>query len=41
MGLATAKAFAEVGAAVAWADFGEEAVKVEAQRLIADSGSDG
>lgn len=35
MGLATAKAFAEAGAAVVLADFREEAVKAEAQRLIA------
>jgi hypothetical protein len=35
MGLATAKAFAEAGAAVMLADFREEAVKAEAQRLIA------
>jgi NAD(P)-dependent dehydrogenase (short-subunit alcohol dehydrogenase family) len=35
MGLATAKAFAEAGAAVALADFKEEAVKVEAQKLAA------
>jgi NAD(P)-dependent dehydrogenase (short-subunit alcohol dehydrogenase family) len=34
MGLATAKAFAEAGAAVVLADFREEAVKAEAQRLI-------
>jgi len=35
MGLATAKAFAEAGAAVVLADFREEAVKAEAERLIA------
>src|SRR5437870_3210734 len=35
MGLATAKAFAEAGAAVVLADFKEEAVKVEAQKLAA------
>ena len=35
MGLATAKAFAEAGAAVMLADFREEAVKAEARRLIA------
>ena len=35
MGLATAKAFAEAGAAVALADFREETLKAEAQRLIA------
>lgn len=35
MGLATAKAFAESGAAVVLADFREEAVRAEAQRLIA------
>jgi NAD(P)-dependent dehydrogenase (short-subunit alcohol dehydrogenase family) len=35
MGLATAKAFAEAGAAVALADYKEEAVKAEAQRLAA------
>jgi len=35
MGLATAKAFAEAGAAVVLADFREEAVKAEAYRLIA------
>ena len=33
MGLATAKAFAEAGAAVVLADFKEEAVKAEAQKL--------
>ena len=35
MGLATAKAFAEAGAAVVLADFKEEAVKAEAQKLAA------
>ncbi len=35
MGLATALAFAEAGAAVALADVKEEAVKAEAERLIA------
>ena len=35
MGLATAKAFAEAGAAVMLADFKEEAVKAEAQKLVA------
>ena len=35
MGLATAKAFAEAGAAVVLADFKEETLKAEAQRLIA------
>jgi NAD(P)-dependent dehydrogenase (short-subunit alcohol dehydrogenase family) len=35
MGLATAKAFAEAGAAVVLADFKEEAVKVETQKLAA------
>ena len=35
MGLATAKAFAEAGAAAVLADFREEVVKAEAQRLIA------
>ncbi len=35
MGLATAKAFAEAGAAVVLADFREEAVKAEAQGLMA------
>lgn len=35
MGLATAKAFAEAGAAIVLADFREEVVKAEAQRLIA------
>jgi NAD(P)-dependent dehydrogenase (short-subunit alcohol dehydrogenase family) len=35
MGLATAKAFAEAGAAVVLADFKEEAVTVEAQKLAA------
>lgn len=36
MGLATARAFAEAGAAVVLADFKEDAVKVEAERLVAD-----
>src|SRR5262249_7943365 len=35
MGLATARAFAEVGAAVVLADFREDAVKTEAQKLVA------
>ena len=35
MGLATAKAFAEAGAAVVLADFKEEVVKAEAQKLAA------
>src|SRR5215469_9716357 len=35
MGLATARAFAEAGAAVVLADFKEEAVKAEAQNLVA------
>ena len=35
MGLATAQAFAEAGAAVALADFKEDAVKVAAQKLVA------
>src|SRR5215207_3955024 len=35
MGLATAKAFAEAGAAVVLADFKEEAVKAAAQQLVA------
>jgi NAD(P)-dependent dehydrogenase (short-subunit alcohol dehydrogenase family) len=35
IGLATAQAFAEVGAAVVLADFREDAVKAEAQKLIA------
>jgi NAD(P)-dependent dehydrogenase (short-subunit alcohol dehydrogenase family) len=35
MGLATAKAFAEAGAAVVLADFREEAVKTAAQKLMA------
>jgi len=35
MGLATAKAFAEAGAAVVLADFKEEVVKAEAQNLVA------
>ena len=34
MGLATAKAFAEAGAAVVLADFREEAVKAEAEKLV-------
>src|SRR6201996_6089404 len=34
MGLATAQAFAEAGAAVVMADFREDAVKAEAQRLV-------
>lgn len=34
MGLATAKAFAEAGAAVVLADFKEDAVKAEAQKLV-------
>jgi NAD(P)-dependent dehydrogenase (short-subunit alcohol dehydrogenase family) len=34
MGLATAKAFAEAGAAVVLADFREDALKAEAQKLI-------
>src|SRR5438552_1926037 len=34
MGLATAKAFADAGAAVVLADFREDAVKAEAQKLI-------
>ena len=34
MGLATAKAFAEAGAAVVLADFREEAMKAEAQKLV-------
>src|SRR6516165_8340213 len=37
MGLATAKAFAEAGAAVVLADFKEEAVKAAAQKLVAAS----
>ncbi|HEX7859359.1 MAG TPA: SDR family oxidoreductase [Verrucomicrobiae bacterium] len=36
MGLATARAFAEAGAAVVLADFNENGVKAEAQRLVAD-----
>ena len=40
MGLATAKAFAEAGAAVVLADFKEEVVKAEAQKLVA-AGSQG
>ena len=35
MGLASAKAFAEAGAAVVLADFKEDAVKAEAQILVA------
>src|SRR5207247_10449962 len=35
MGLATAEAFAEAGAAVVLADFKEEAVKAGAQKLVA------
>jgi NAD(P)-dependent dehydrogenase (short-subunit alcohol dehydrogenase family) len=35
MGLATAKAFTEAGAAVVLADFREDAVKAEAQKLVA------
>ena len=35
MGLATASAFAEAGAAVVLADFKEEAVKSAAQKLVA------
>jgi NAD(P)-dependent dehydrogenase (short-subunit alcohol dehydrogenase family) len=35
MGLATAKAFAEAGAAVVLADFKADAVKAEAQKLVA------
>ncbi|HXG68298.1 MAG TPA: SDR family oxidoreductase [Blastocatellia bacterium] len=35
MGLATAQAFAEAGAAVVLADVNEEAVKVEAEKLVA------
>jgi NAD(P)-dependent dehydrogenase (short-subunit alcohol dehydrogenase family) len=35
MGLAAAKAFAEAGAAVAMADFREETVRTEAERLTA------
>jgi len=35
MGLATARAFAEAGAAVVLADYQEEAVKAAAQQLIA------
>jgi NAD(P)-dependent dehydrogenase (short-subunit alcohol dehydrogenase family) len=35
MGLAAAQAFAEAGAAVALADFREEAVKAEARKLVA------
>jgi NAD(P)-dependent dehydrogenase (short-subunit alcohol dehydrogenase family) len=35
MGLATARAFAEAGAAVVLADFKEDAVKAEAERLVA------
>src|SRR5579871_5020011 len=36
MGLATAQAFAEAGAAVVMADAREDSVKQEAQKLIAD-----
>src|SRR3954452_6440946 len=35
MGLATARAFAEVGAAVVLADFKEDAVRAEAEKLVA------
>jgi NAD(P)-dependent dehydrogenase (short-subunit alcohol dehydrogenase family) len=35
MGLATARAFAEAGAAVVLTDFKEEAVKAAAQKLVA------
>jgi len=35
MGLATAKAFAQAGAAVVLADFEEEVVRAEAQKLTA------
>jgi len=35
MGLATARAFAQAGAAVVLADFKEEAVRAEAQKLTA------
>src|SRR3954453_8594975 len=35
MGLATAQAFAAAGAAVVMADFREDAVKAEAQKLVA------
>jgi NAD(P)-dependent dehydrogenase (short-subunit alcohol dehydrogenase family) len=35
MGLATARAFAEAGAAVVLADFKEDAVRAEAERLVA------
>ena len=35
MGLATARAFAEAGAAVVLADFKEDAVKAEAEKLVA------
>ena len=35
IGLATAKAFAEAGAAVALADYKEEMVKASAQKLVA------
>ena len=35
MGLATARAFAEAGAAVALADFREDAANTEAQKLVA------
>jgi NAD(P)-dependent dehydrogenase (short-subunit alcohol dehydrogenase family) len=34
MGLATARAFADAGAAVLLADFREDAVKAEAQKLV-------
>ena len=34
MGLATARAFAEAGAAVVLADFREDTVKAEAQKLV-------
>ena len=36
MGLATAQAFAEAGAAVVLADFREDVVKAEAQKLVSD-----
>jgi NAD(P)-dependent dehydrogenase (short-subunit alcohol dehydrogenase family) len=35
MGLATAQAFAQAGAAIVLADFREDAVKAEAQKLVA------
>mgnify|MGYP000976218747 CR=1 FL=1 len=35
MGLATARAFAEAGAAVVLADFKEDSVKAEAEKLVA------